>query len=49
MLLPKKGEEIDENILKIHKETVDLAMKNRRELIRIILQLFDLKDLITPV
>jgi hypothetical protein len=45
IVLPKTGEKIDQQILDLHQKMVDLAMKNRRELISIFVKLFDLKDL----
>jgi hypothetical protein len=46
VILPKKGGEIDQKTLEFHQKMVDLAMNNRRELIRIFVELFDLKDLV---
>lgn len=46
VILPKDGDEINQQTLDLHQKMVDVAMKNRRELIRIFVQLFDLKDLL---
>ncbi len=49
VVLPKTGGSIDQQTLDFHQKMVDLAMKNRRELIRVFLELFDLKDLLKIV
>lgn len=46
IVLPRTEQSIDQQTLDFHQKMVDLAMKNRRELIRILLELFDLKDLL---
>jgi hypothetical protein len=46
VIVPKSGEEVDQQTLDLHQKMVGLAMKNRRELIRLFAQLFDLKDLV---
>lgn len=48
-VLPKAGDKIDQVTLDIHQKTVELAMKNRRELIRIFAELFDLKEILKPI
>lgn len=45
VILPRTGGEIDQQTLDLHQKMVELAMKNRRELLRIFVNLFDLKDL----
>lgn len=46
VVLPRTEKSTDQQTLDFHQKMVELAMKNRRELIRILLELFDLKDLI---
>lgn len=46
MVLPKSGSGIDRETLDLHLQTVALAVKNRRELIRIFAELFDLKEVV---
>ena len=46
VVLPRTEQSIDQQTLDFHQKMVDLAMQNRRELIRILLELFDLKDLL---
>jgi hypothetical protein len=46
VVLPTTEQSINQQTLDFHQKMVDLAMKNRRELIRILLELFDLKDLL---
>jgi hypothetical protein len=46
MILPKSGSGIDRETLDFHLQTVALAVKNRRELIRIFAELFDLKEVV---
>lgn len=46
VILPKTGTEINQQTLDLHQKMVDLAMKNRCELIHILLQLLDLKELV---
>jgi hypothetical protein len=46
VILPKAGTGINQQTLDLHQKMVDLAMKNRRELIHILLQLLDLKELV---
>jgi hypothetical protein len=44
--LPGPDDKIDLTTLDFHQKTVDLAMKNRRELIRTFAELFDLENVI---
>lgn len=46
VVLPTTEQSINQQTLDFHQKMVDLAMKNRRELIRILLELFDLKGLL---
>lgn len=45
IVLPKAGGKVDQETFDIHQKTVELAMKNRQELIRIFAELFDLKGI----
>ena len=45
VILPRKGETVDHQTLELHQRVLELALQNRRESIRMLLQLFDLKDL----
>jgi hypothetical protein len=45
VILPRKGKTVDHQTLELHQRVLELALQNRRESIRMLLQLFDLKDL----